>query len=314
MTEAAILLQLLRLPGVGPVNLRKILARLFQIGVPPERILELSDEQLALDIRLQPVQIAALRSPALDAEADLCHCADLGIRTLLPADPDYPLCLLSLLGRTAPPLLFARGNLELLRYPALGLSGSRKAGEASLAAVLDLSRAVAAQGWVVVSGGAPGADEVAHLATMPQGPGTIIVLPTGILKPKLRRELHKHLQEDQTLLLSEFPPEFGWTVGCAMQRNRLLAALSRVMVLVEPGPKGGTGGTGRIAARLGLPLYILQTDHAPGEAAQAFLAQGARSLHLDDINPVELIKQFMRAFEETEALRKSSMSQNLFPP
>jgi len=312
MTQSAAILSLLRLPGIGAGNLRLILARLFQIGVPVERICDLTDQQLALEVRLTPQQIDALRNPESDAEADLRHCAELGVQSLQPSHPRYPFRVLDLLGRTAPALLFAQGNLDLLSLPALGISGSRKSSEASLAAVSLLCEKVASQGWVIVSGGARGADEIAHLAALRHGPGTIIVLPTGILKPNLRPEFKKRLEEGKTLLLSEFPPEFGWTTGCAMQRNRLLAALSWALALVEPGLQGGTGGTGRVALKIGAPLFILQNGAGLGEAAEDFIHLGVKILDAAS-SPRQLALLLLKSHRAAETIRAANRTPSLFP-
>jgi len=313
MNEIAILLQLLRLPGIGPARLRQLLARLFQMGVPVERIAELGDEQLALGGRLTGDQITALRQPDSDAAADLQLCAEKGIRALLASDSEYPLRLISLLGRNAPPLLFVRGNLELLKYPCVGISGSRQASEESLQATFQLCRSMAEQGWVIASGGARGTDEAAHLGSLQSGgPGTIVVMPTGILKPNIRREVRKHLEDGRTLLVSEFPPEFGWTVGCAMQRNRLLVALSRVTLLVEPGITGGTGGTGKIVLKLGLPLFVLETSSGVGSGGPDLLKSGANIFKPNQETPAQIVKIFEEAEAVARAAREKSVTQSLF--
>jgi DNA protecting protein DprA len=311
--EAAAALRILRLPGMGPVGFGKLSARLFRRGIPIQRILELSDQQLA-ELHFNVEQINALRNPGSDAVQDLQQCAQEGICVLTPADPQYPLRILALLKRTAPPLLFARGNLDLLHPPAVGISGSRKASDAGLASVTRICQMASRKGWVIVSGGARGADEAAHLAGIQSGVGTIIVLPTGIFRPNLRNALKSYLGKDNTLILSEFPPEFGWTNGCAMQRNRLLAALSRVLVLVEPGFTGGTGGTGRIAMRLKLPVYILKPtpDEAAAEAALQFIAKGAHPLQPDLYDPDSLIMEFEERCAEMDKERKRSEFSALF--
>jgi DNA protecting protein DprA len=298
---------------VGAGNLRLILARLFQIGVPVERFFELNDQQLALELRLAAGQIQALRDPKSNAEADLAHCVEQGVKLLLPSHPNYPFRVLELLGRTAPPLIFAKGNLDLLTLPALGLSGARKSCEASLAAVSQLCEKAAGQGWVVVSGGARGADESAHLTALRYGPGTIVVLPTGILNPSLRADLSQRLEEGKTLLLSEFPPEFGWTVGSGMQRNRLLAALSWALALVEPGLTGGTGGTGRVAKKIGVPLFVLQNGAALGEGAADFIKKGAPLLDPQQ-TPQHLALMLLQRHREAESLRLQDQTPSLFPP
>jgi len=313
MSETAILLQLLRLPGIGPARLRQLLARLFQMGVPVERIAELSDEQLALGARLIGDQMAAFRHPDSDADADLQLCAEKGIRALLSSDSEYPLRLISLLGRNAPPLLFVRGNLGLLNYPCLAISGSRKASEESLRATFQLSQTLAEQGWAIASGGARGTDEAAHLGSLQSpGPGTIVVMPTGILKPNLRGEMRKRLEDGRALLVSEFPPEFGWTVGCAMQRNRLLSALSRITLLVEPGITGGTGGTGKIALKLGLPLFVLETPSGIGAGGPELLKSGAKILQPNQHASARLVQLFEEAEAAARLEREKSVTPSLF--
>jgi len=103
-------------------------------------------------------------------------------------------------------------------------------------------------------------------------------------------------------------------VGCAMQRNRMLVALSRVMVLAEPGLRGGTGGTGKIALDLGVPLYILQTSEGSGEGTEGFLKAGAHPLSLDGLNPGEISELFQQSWEASEATRKALKMETLFPP
>ncbi|TKJ40648.1 hypothetical protein CEE37_06705 [candidate division LCP-89 bacterium B3_LCP] len=312
MTEEAHLLHLLRLPLVGPVSLRLILTKLTNIGVPLQRMYELSDDQLLFDLQLTPEQVQAFRNPRSNAEEDLQQCSELDIEFLLSSDSRYPWKILKLLGHTAPHLLFAIGNLELLQMPSLGVSGSRNASEDSLSNIAKLCEMVSSQGWVIVSGGARGVDEVAHLTAIRHGPGTIVVLPTGVLKPRLRKELVKHFEEGKGLLLSEFLPEQGWTQGCAMQRNRILAALSNGVVLVEPGPSGGTGGTGKIALKLRIPLYVLKSSMELNQAAQKIIDKGASQISPDGIKPKALITTLQCNWEESEKQRIARKTEELF--
>lgn len=313
MSDAAILLSLLRLPGVGPVSLRKILMKIERAGFSLPELFNVRDEDLIAYLHLTLEQVHALRNPETDAEEDLQECAEIGIEVLLSASSRYPGHLRSL-GHNAPLMIFIKGDLGLLQKPTLGVSGSRNADEKNLAALSRICEAVSSQNWVIVSGGARGADEVAHLSAVRSGPGTVIVLPKGILKPNLRRELNKHISEDQSLLISEFPPEQGWTPGCAMQRNRLLVALSRGVILVEPGLRGGTGGTGRLAQKMGVPLYILNSRGKLGEAAEQFLLKGAAMLSADNLNQKELVRQLQHSWEEAEILRRNSDNSLLFQP
>ncbi|MFH1861616.1 MAG: DNA-processing protein DprA [bacterium] len=313
MNKAAVLLQLLRLPQIGPVGLRKLLAKLNHLGVSPEDIANLTDDQLQSELDLFPEQLQELRHPGSDAAEDLEHCAAMGIIPLLSEDIAYPQVLTEMLGRIAPPILFVRGNLDLLRKPALGISGSRHASEKGLELTAELCQRMGNLDWVIVSGGARGVDEIAHLAALRSGCGTILVMPTGVLKPNFRRELERYLEEGKILFVSEFPPEQGWTPGCAMQRNRTLVALSQAAILVEPGLKGGTGGTGKIAEKLSVPLFILMTTEIPSVAETTFLQNSALPLNLRDYHDdklLDLLKTFSSIYRQRRKYWKPSP---LFP-
>ncbi len=312
MKEAALNLHLLRLPGIGPVGLRKILTRLDSFDMSPAELFELPTERLIEDMKLTPEQVSALHHADFDPEADIHEFGEMGIRILSPEESVYPSEHLSILGRSRPTILFAMGNLDLLKYPMLGLSGSRKASEESLLQTSEFCERIASEDWVIVSGGARGADEAAHLAAVRRGPGTIVMLPTGILKPNIRGELRKHFDSDKTLLLSEFPPEQGWTNGSAMQRNRLIAALSQGLVLVEPGMKGGTFGTGRLAQKLGVPLYLLWSEETWGKGSEAFIRTGTQPISTAEMNTAEFITVVKFRHQESVRLRQYTINEDLF--
>jgi DNA processing protein len=268
-------------------------------------------DQLSYDLRLTPEQISFLHYADFDAEDDLKRCAELGIEVLRPLKPDFPRRKLDVLEHSLPVMLFCRGNLELFRLPAMGVSGSRKAADQSLERISGLCERVASEGWVIVSGGARGVDETAHLAAIRSGVGTIIVLPTGILKAKIRSEFKRHLEEGKVLIVSEFPPEQGWTTGCAMQRNRLIAALSMGVVLVDPGIKSGTRGTGKIALKMGVPCYILRDGLGKPEGAESLIEMGARFLDPKETPAEILVKSLKKEWETSQSLREKQRMERL---
>lgn len=84
------------------------------------------------------------------------------------ADPAYPDRLTAL--KSPPPVLFYRGDVELLHRPAIGMCGSRKASAAGLRAARACATVAAQAGLVVVSGNAAGVDSEAHLGALEGGP------------------------------------------------------------------------------------------------------------------------------------------------
>lgn len=166
------------------------------------------------------------------------HLLDRGeVELLVESDPRYPGRLLEL--NDPPPLLFARGRLELLERPALAIVGTRRPTSYGRDAARALAAGVSEAGLVVVSGLARGIDGVAHHAAL-EG-GTIGVLGCGIdvLYPREHARLFEEVAS-AGLLLSEFPPGEPPRQYHFPQRNRLIAALALGVLVVEAARGSGS--------------------------------------------------------------------------
>ena len=205
-----------------------------------------------------------------------------GHTLLTLADQDtYPPALLEL-GGDAPPVLFAHGDLNLLRRPAIAVVGARSATQGGVDNAQDFAQYLAGQGWCIVSGLASGIDAAAHQGALMAGPaggGTIAVLGTGIdrVYPTSNRDL-AHRIASNGLLLSEFP--LG-TKGLPMnfpRRNRLVAALSRGVLVVEAATRSGSLITARLAGNLGREVFAIPGSiHSPlSHGCHALIRQGAK--------------------------------------
>lgn len=178
-----------------------------------------------------------------------------------------------------PAYLFARGNIELLRSPAIGMCGSRRATERGLGAARFCGETVAARGWHVVSGYAKGVDTETHLAALRVGGNTVIVLAEGILHFRRKRVFEGLPFDSRTVLvLSQFPPMQRWTAGAAMTRNGLIVTLGGALVVIEAGDTGGTLAAGRQALALGQPVFALEFSDGPREGNRALIDEGARGV------------------------------------
>jgi DNA processing protein len=204
-----------------------------------------------------PVAVALAGSPPVEL--------DDGVLTL--DDPRYPDALRALRG--APPVLYTRGDVGLLGRPGVAIVGARRCTSVGRAQAARLARAVVQAGGVVVSGLAWGIDSAAHEAA--QG-ATVAVLGQGL---GVRLGGTQGRQEQALLagggvVLSEFPPgqpPARWTFP---QRNRVIAGLSRVVVVVEAGVGSGSLITARWAGELGRD--VLAVPGGPdAEASQGCL-------------------------------------------
>ncbi len=133
-----------------------------------------------------------------------------------------------------PPLLFARGCLDLLTRPAVAIVGSRDHTAYGAEACRAIASHAAAAGIAVVSGMARGLDATAHTAALDAGGATIGVLGNGlgVVYPAANRKLYERVATDG-LLLTEFPPGEKPSAGSFPRRNRLISGLARLTVVVE---------------------------------------------------------------------------------
>jgi DNA processing protein len=157
-----------------------------------------------------------------------------GARVLTQRSDDYPAAAFVGLDEDAPAVLFALGDLSLLRRTGVAVIGSRENTEYGARCVELLVPGLAARGIVIVSGLALGIDGLAHAAALQAGGATIAVLGCG--PDRSYPPAHTRLQERivrEGLLLSEFAPGSPALPHHFPQRNRIIAALAHVLLVVE---------------------------------------------------------------------------------
>ena len=186
------------------------------------------------------------------------RCEALGVRILPYDDPDYPLALCRI--PDMPLVLYCTGDPLWLNEPgAVGIVGSRKPTEYGLQAAADIGGALARSGAVIVSGLADGLDSAGHRAAVKNGCPTIGVqgVPINRIYPAANAELRRKIEE-HGCVISEYPPGMeGVGTNGFLQRNRLIAALSSALLVVEAQEKSGTMSTVGHAERYGKPVFAV---------------------------------------------------------
>lgn len=147
------------------------------------------------------------------------------------------------------------GNLTTELPKAISVVGSRISSTYGEFATGELIGPMVSRGYAVVSGGAHGIDAHAHRSTLALGGLTVAVMAGGLdrLYPSGNRELFKDVTA-HGLLLSEMPPGAEPTKWRFLQRNRLIAALGDVTVVIEASARSGAVSTANRAVDLGRPL------------------------------------------------------------
>lgn len=197
-------------------------------------------------------------------EAELRKAALLRARILPLSHPDYPEILRQIYD--PPPVLYVRGELprQLSGPPAqvraVGVVGTRNATAYGLELTRTLSRELAAAGVVIVSGLALGIDTAAHQGALaaPEG-ATVAVLGSGVdvIYPRQNQGLAQRLLAAGGAVVSEYPIGTGPRAENFPGRNRIIAGLSRGVLVVEGGKKSGAMITADYAIEQGRTVFAV---------------------------------------------------------
>jgi DNA processing protein len=237
-----------------------------------------SDKTSARLVDVRPASVSALREQASELkslEAITVH--EIG-------GEGYPTRLYDL--DEPPGFVFAAGGLRSVRQRrrpwTLAVVGSRKIPAETRDWVSALVAGCAEAGITVVSGGALGADAMAHRAAMQAGMPTVSVMPCGVdaPKPKTNSPMFRKIVRAGGALVSEYPPGTGVRSYHYPRRNRLIAALGDATLVLRAGEESGTMLTARAAQAIDRPIGAV-----PGRPGDSLVA-GCHSLLAEDGRPV----------------------------
>ncbi len=185
----------------------------------------------------------------------------------------YPGILRSNLGVDCPGCLWAKGDVSLLKLPAVALVGSRQLAPDNLAFAREAGRQAARQGYVLISGNAKGADQTAQNSCLEHG-GRVISVVADSLAQKDERP--------GVLYLSEDGFNTAFSNIRALSRNRIIHALTEVTFVAQcTKEKGGTWSGSAHNLRHGLsPLFCFQDG---SEAVDALCQMGASAIDIYDL-------------------------------
>ncbi len=232
-----------------------------------------------------------------------------------PADAEYPRLLLEI--SSPPPLLYYRGKVELLenlgQTPLVGIVGTRKPSEYGLRWTRQITTALVKNGFTVVSGLADGIDTESHAAAIKAGGRTLAVLGTGVdvVYPAKNRDLYKQILATG-LVLSEYPTKTPPDRTHFPRRNRIIAGLSRAILVMEAPLKSGALITANYANEFGRDIYVLpgRLDDYPSQGSLKLLSQGAAPI-LKELD--ELLKM-LGAIPKLDSIQASPEPQQLTLP
>jgi len=261
--------------GIGP----RLFAALVEHFGSACAAAEASAGALAAVRGIGPDSAARLREgiAAADAEAEFQKAQDAGVRILVRGEPDYPIALSYL--ADAPPVLYVKGTLEAEDARAMAVVGMRKCSLYGQDQAERLAGGLARCGFTIVSGLARGIDSAAHRGALAAGGRTLAVLGNGLARvyPPENTKLAEAVVA-RGALVTEFPMDFGVAPENFPRRNRIIAALSLGVIVVEAGRQSGALITARLGAELGKEVFAVPNRvDAPGAAGvHALIRDGAK--------------------------------------
>lgn len=193
-------------------------------------------------------------------------------------DEIYPQQLRTKLKDLAPPLLYGCGDPSLLNEGGLAVVGSRNVNEELISFTEGIGSLAAQAGVPIVSGGARGIDQAAMRGSLEAGGKAVGVLADSLERAALKREHRDLLLDNKMVLISAFNPTAGFNVGLAMQRNKIIYALSDAALVVSSDfEKGGTwsGAVEQLDKFKFVPVYVRSTGPL-GKGLEALQRKGAQ--------------------------------------
>lgn len=184
------------------------------------------------------------------------------IWVLSRADSDYPRRLKSRLKDDAPAVLYGCGDRAMLAAGGLAVVGSRHVDEALIEYTESVGRLTARARRTLVSGAARGIDQAAMRGALEAGGRAVGVLADSLAATAVKRENRDLLLGGDLLLVSPYDPAAGFTVGSAMQRNKLIyAQADAALVVTSDYKKGGTwsGAAEHLQKHRTIPVFVRST-------------------------------------------------------
>jgi DNA processing protein len=283
-SEMQAFLVLNALPDIGPITTNRLLGH---FGGDPLRLFTASARELEEVKGVGPKISGNLRrwSELVDLPREEARLAEAQATFVSCRDPAYPPLLREI---SDPPLgLYRRGDYTF-DAPCVAIVGSRRTTLYGQATAKKLGFELARLGFCVVSGLARGIDTAAHEGALDAGGRTAAVLGNGIdiIYPPENLKLYQRIEEQGGAILSEFP--FGRRADkqSFAMRNRIVAGMSRAVIVVESDVSGGSMITARFAGEQGRLIFAVpgRIDQPSSAGCHQLIRDGATLLtSVDDV-------------------------------
>lgn len=243
---------LLRLAFAG-LSPRRVDALVARFGTVADAVSAIVAGRTGLDRRVVDSVAASVATRRRQLEAA-------GIEFLTRGQTGYPQRLAD--SAFAPRWMFAIGDPSIARAPTMAIVGTRRCTTYGRDLAFAYGAVAASMGWCVVSGLAKGIDGAAHEGALSAGGRCVAVLGCGVdvVYPRRHRALYDAITSCDGAVVSEFPPMTPPHAWRFPTRNRIIAGMSDVVIVVEANASGGALITAGLALEMGVPVFATPGD------------------------------------------------------
>ena len=234
-------IQLINTNGIGPIGFKRLMTRYGNID---EVLKEISQKKVLFSRK--------------KAEEEIMTAEIKGVQIISYEDQNYPYNLKQI--EDFPPILYAKGNIELLKNDnVLAIVGSRNASLSAMKMAENLASNITDNNITIVSGMARGIDKAAHKGALGHGGNTVAVMGTGIdiVYPQENEDLYKEIIKKDGLILTEYAFHTRPQASNFPRRNRIVSGLSKGVLVIEAGLQSGSLITAHQALEQGRDVYAV---------------------------------------------------------
>lgn len=289
MTEKKDIPYLIALTHSSKLRIEQINALLVSVIHEKESTLEVffqgSEDLWKHEYNLGEKELAGVKAAKTELPNSSFLAEDLlaqGYEVISLYSPEYSKTLKdNLKGKTSPPILYVKGNRQILQEDSIAIVGSRDASEISLKFTDNIAKKASEQYKVVVSGFAKGVDKQALDSALKYRGHSIIVLPQGIMTfDSGMKKYYTQIVEGDVLVLSTFFPKAPWSVQLAMGRNPYIYGLAKNIYVAESGNDGGTWSGVIDGLRKGRVVYVRRPELGESNANLKLIDKGGIAVDL----------------------------------
>lgn len=280
INEASYWITLAHLPRWGYSKINNLIGKFHsEYKISIQEFFQLSDIELRDLYLLEEKDIISLNQEKLSIPNNAFIAESLlneGYELIPIISPEYSNTLKeNLKDKYSPPLLYTKGDKQILQEKSIAIVGSRDASQISLNFADNIAKRASKENKVVVSGFAKGVDKQALDSILKYNGRSIIVLPQGIATfDSGFRTYYKPLVSGDLLVLSVFPPKATWNTGFAMARNPIIYGLANEIYVAESSEKGGTWSGAIDGLKKGRNIYVRNVTEKENNANRLLIGKG----------------------------------------